>query len=157
MIKNLIRLTILLVLLLGSKACEKDEVTTDPQITAADIEAIKSAVMTGDWIITLYSDDTEDDTVDYAGYIFNFQDGGILATTNGNTSLSGAWSINSSDNGNDDGSSSDIDFNILFSSPEIFAELSDDWDVKKYSDSKIELMDISGGDGGTHLLTFEKL
>jgi len=146
MIKNLIRLSVLLVLLFGSKACDKDEIKTDPQITAADIEAIKSTVMGGDWIVTLYSDDTIEETNDYAGYIFNFQAAGTLATTNGNT-----------DNSNDDSSSNDIDFNILFSSPEIFAELSDDWDIKKYSDSKIELMDISGGDGGTDLLTFEKL
>lgn len=50
----------------------------------------------------------------------------------------------------------EIDFNIFFASPENFSELSDDWNIVSYSDTKIELMDVSGGDGETDLLTFEK-
>lgn len=53
-------------------------------------------------------------------------------------------------------SSGDIDFNIFFASPADFAELSEDWDIISHSASKIELKHVSGGDGGTDLLTFEK-
>lgn len=59
--------------------------------------------------------------------------------------------------GSPDGSTSgDIDFNIFFSSPADFAELSEDWDIISHSTSKIELKHVSGGNGGTDLLTFEK-
>ncbi len=37
-----------------------------------------------------------------------------------------------------------------------FEELSDDWDIISHSSTKIELIDISGGNGGTDYLTFEK-
>lgn len=52
--------------------------------------------------------------------------------------------------------SDDIDFNIFFGSPADFAELSEDWDIISHSATKIELIHISGGNGGTDLLTFEK-
>ena len=37
-----------------------------------------------------------------------------------------------------------------------FEDLNDDWDIISQSSSKIELIDISGGNGGTDYLTFEK-
>ncbi len=52
--------------------------------------------------------------------------------------------------------SEDIDFNIFFASPADFAELSEDWDIISHTASKIELKHVSGGNGGTDLLTFEK-
>lgn len=53
-------------------------------------------------------------------------------------------------------SSGAIDFNIFFASPADFAELSEDWDIISHTASKIELKHVSGGNGGTDLLTFEK-
>ncbi len=155
--KSLLGLLTILVLLFVSKSCDKDEVETEDRITAADIDPIKGAMMAGDWIITKYFDDNQEETSDYNGYTFKFNADGTLTTTNGNSSLSGAWSVTQSNDGSNDNDSGDVDFNILFSSPEIFQELTDDWDIKSYSNAKIELKDISGGDGGTDLLTFEKL
>ena len=37
-----------------------------------------------------------------------------------------------------------------------FEELNDDWDVVSQSATKIELIDVSGGNGGTDYLTFER-
>ena len=56
----------------------------------------------------------------------------------------------------DGATSGDIDFNIFFASPADFAELSDDWEIISHSATKIELRDVSGGNGGIDLLTFEK-
>jgi hypothetical protein len=53
-------------------------------------------------------------------------------------------------------SSGDIDFNIFFASPVDFSELSEDWDIITNTGTKIELIHVSGGNGGTDLLTFEK-
>lgn len=154
--RSILNLLLITMLMIVSKSCEKTETAEEDNVTAADVNAIKAAVMNGEWIITYYFDTDQEDTSDYVNYTFTFNADGTLGATDGNSSLSGAWSVNSSDNSDDDSGSNEVDFNILFSSPDIFVELSDDWDVKKYSNIKIELIDVSGGDGGTDLLTFEK-
>ena len=80
----------------------------------------------------------------------------MLTATNGTNSYSGTWSVTSSDDSNDDNPSSDLDFNILFSSPADFADLTDDWDIVTYSSTTISLRDVSGGNGGTDILVFTK-
>jgi hypothetical protein len=57
---------------------------------------------------------------------------------------------------NEGQSTGEIDFNIFFSSPVDFAELSEDWNIISYTATKIELIHQSGGNGDTDLLTFEK-
>ena len=37
------------------------------------------------------------------------------------------------------------------------AKLSDDWDILEYTSGRIRLIDVSGGDGSTDYLTFEKI
>jgi hypothetical protein len=46
-----------------------------------------------------------------------------------------------------------VDFNLFFSQ---YEDLSDDWEVVNSSDTKLELKDVSGGDGSIDYLTFEK-
>lgn len=138
-------------------SCSKNDsdVADGDKITAADIGAIKKAVTSGDWYITYYFDTDKEETSDYNGYVFTFNTDGALGVTNGNTALSGAWSVTDSST-SDDSSEGDIDFNIFFATPDIFQELSDDWVIQKYSDDKITLIDVSGGNGGIDYLTFEK-
>jgi hypothetical protein len=38
-----------------------------------------------------------------------------------------------------------------------FDEFNDDWDVVTYNNTRVELFDVSGGNGGTDYLTFQKL
>lgn len=59
-------------------------------------------------------------------------------------------------NFNSGNSTGEIDFDIFFAAPEDFNELSEDWNIVSYSANKIELIHVSGGNGGTDLLTFEK-
>ena len=64
----------------------------------------------------------------------------------------------SNSSSDDDGNSiEDDDFNIFFSVPNShnFDDLIDDWDFISVSNTKIELIDVSGGNGGTDYLTFE--
>lgn len=152
---SLINLSILILAVLVFKSCSKDE-TIATVIDAADIPAIEAAVINDNWRITYYFDSGKNETADYSGYIFTFQEDGILAVSDGNTAVSGAWTVTVSDNSNNDSSLSNVDFNILFNSPVLFEELSDDWEIKKFSNTTLELSDISGGDGSTDLLTFTK-
>ncbi|MBT8259522.1 MAG: hypothetical protein KJO49_13670 [Bacteroidia bacterium] len=111
----------------------------------------------GTWVITLYIDSGQDETNLYNGYSFTFNSNGTLIANDGNMTINGSWSVTDSSNSSDDSSSDDdIDFNILFSSPADFAELTDDWDVVQHSSTRIELIDVSGGNGGTDNLVFER-
>lgn len=125
-------------------------------------DQISEAMEEGTWRITYFFDSDSDETSDFAGYSFKFNtDGTLVATKNGDT-VEGTWSVvddSSNDSSDDDGNSSDDDdFNILFPVPEssVFEDLNDDWDIITHSSSKIELTDVSGGNGGTDFLTFEK-
>jgi len=130
-------------------SCSKDETNVDEEVTSADMSQIKAIVESGDWRITNYSDDEIDETTNYMGYSFTFNPEGTLGATNGNISVSGAWSMTTSD-------VDELDFNIFFTSPDIFEVLADDWEIMKYSSSKIELIDINEADTSSDYLTFEK-
>lgn len=148
-------------ILLMLSACETDEVSNnDDQMTAQEIEEANSIAASGAWTITNYNDDGQDETSDYAGYLFSFEAAGILKATKGNVTLTGTWSVaeDSSNSNSDDGSNDDIDFNIFFpvSDDHNFDDLSDDWDIVSIDASTIHLIDTSGGNGGTDRLTFNK-
>ncbi|RMA57051.1 hypothetical protein [Ulvibacter antarcticus] len=138
-------------------ACSKDNNSDSNSDTAVQLTSI---ARTGNWQITYFYDTDHEETGNFSGYSFTFKEDGSVVAVNGNTTVTGTWSIStgSGSSSDDDGSSSnDIDFNLFFSSPADFDELSDDWDIVSYSDSKIELIDVSGGNGGTDYLTFEKI
>jgi hypothetical protein len=117
-------------------------------------DQIQTIVQNGTWRITRFIDSGTDETNDFTGYNFTFNSSGVLNASNGTNNYTGTWSITDSDS-NDD-SSDDLDFNINFNLTNDFEDLNDDWDIVSQSSTKIELIDVSGGNGGTDLLTFEK-
>jgi len=112
----------------------------------------------GEWVVSSYIDDGDDETSDYTTFTLHFMESGVLHGTDLLSSSSspyeGSWSI--SDSNNDDDSLDDLDFNINFSVGNKLDDLSDDWDIISYSDTEIKLMDVSGGGGGTDYLTLTK-
>jgi len=83
-----------------------------------------------------------------SGYSFTFATGGVLTAVKTGSTVTGTWST-----GTDD---SKTELVIGFASPASFVEISDDWEVIENTSTKIRLQDVSGGNGGTDLLTFEK-
>ena len=149
---------------LMSAMCSSDDDVNQGD-TSAEIAQVENTVQTGTWRITNFVDSGQDETNDFSGYEFTFASNGTLTATNGTTSYTGSWFISDDessddDSSDDDGSSStdDIDFNIFFPVPDSndFEDLNDDWDIVSYSDSIINLIDISGGNGDTDILTFER-
>ena len=108
----------------------------------------------GTWKIILYNDSDVIKTSDFSGYNFTFNSNGVLSAVGVDLTIDGTWSV--TDTNSSDDSIDDLDFNIFFTSPVNFAELSDDWDIVSKTATKIELIDISGGNGETDYLTFEK-
>lgn len=147
-------LVLLLSLSLLSSTCSSDD---DDGAPNNNTQAISNIARSGHWTITSFIDSGQNETHHFNGYTFNFGAGGTLTATNGTITLQGTWSVTTS-NSNDD-SNNDLDFNIFFpvddSHP--FEDLNDDWDIASYNTSLIDLIDISGGNGGTDTLTFEKL
>ncbi len=152
-----ITLTLLLVgiIVTSCTSDNNDDTIQDPSVS---IQVVTDLAVSGSWIVSSYVDSGTDETSDYNGYTFNFSADGSLEAVNGTTVVTGTWSVTSDDSSDDDDydSNDDIDFNIFFSAPPNFEELSDDWDIVSRSSTRIELIDISGGDGSTDTLTFEK-
>lgn len=120
-------------------------------------------VETSTWRITKFIDSGQDETNNFVGYEFSFNTNGTLIASNGSETISGTWSIvddSANSSTDDDGNSTDDDdFNIFFAVPDTsdFDDLIDDWDFISVTNTKIELIDISGGNGGTDYLTFTKI
>lgn len=136
-------------------SCQEDD--DDSTVSPKSIENVVNTVNTGTWKITLYEDSGQNKTNTFAGYNFTFAGSNVLTATNGSSTYNGTWSVTNSNNPNDDNpKQEDIDFNIFFSAPPSFEELSDDWDIQSRTTTEIKLIDISGGNGGTDYLTFTK-
>ena len=131
-----------LVLLMGTVACNK-----------VKPKQVEKTMTDGTWKVTLFSEDGSNETYHFDGYNFTFSDGGSVTATNGTVTVSGTWSTSKS--GSDD-DSNNAHFNLSFPETNNFDELSDDWHILTLSDNRLELEDVSGGDGSIDKLTFEK-
>ncbi|WP_010232398.1 hypothetical protein [Gillisia marina] len=113
-------------------------------------------LQSGTWRITKFMEDDNDETDHFTGFNFTFAANGALIASDGTDTFEGTWSITDSDSSDDDSNDDDLDFNINFNLTNDFEELNEDWHFISRTANKIELIHISGGDGGTDLLTFEK-
>ena len=134
-------------LLIAGCSPEDNNVNVTPTVITENLQS-------GGWVITSFTDSGKNETGHFNGYIFQFESNGILTASDGSNSVQGQWSI--TDNSSGDDSPDDIDFNIFFNLSNSFEELNEDWHIVSQSADKIELIHISGGNGGTDLLTFEK-
>ena len=144
-----------MMLLLTIGACSNDdnETTSNPKIAE-----VKSAVE-GQWTVSYYFENGNDETSVFDGYVFNFDSDNNIAVTKSPNEYTGTWSVMddaTDDNDDTDGPYDDIDFMLTFTEPPELAELSEDWEIITISDTKLELRHISGGNGGTDFLTFGK-
>ena len=135
-----------------SSCTDEDDTVVNNSV---DLSGVIIIINNGTWRITLYNDSCVDETLNFTDYDFSFGASNILSATNGTNTYSGTWSV-TSDNSNDDSPSNDLDFNIAFSAPANFAELTEDWNIISYTAIKVQLVHVSGGGGGTDYVTFEK-
>lgn len=148
----ILNLLIVSATLFTQAACSKaDDNNSDLQETV-----VQNNVQSGEWRITSFIDDGNDETSDFNGYIFNFGSNGTVTSSSSSTTYTGTWSVTRS-NSNDDSPDSDLKFNILFNLTNQFEDISEDWNIISQSSSKIELIHISGGNGGTDNLTFQRI
>lgn len=121
-------------------SCKKDE-----NISPSNSSAV---LKDGTWKVTLFSEDGVNETHYFTGYSFDFMDNGTVKATSGANVVNGSWTTR-----NDSGKTK-LDLN--FDDVNNFDELDEDWEILTQNSSKIELKHVSGGNGTTDLLTFEK-
>jgi hypothetical protein len=147
---------LLAVATLGMYSCSESE-NNNPNNNQT-VVAVREAVSSGTWRVSYHFDET-DETADFINHIFTFNSANNSVTVvRGDLTYTGTFSITAS--GSDDNSlTPDVDFNLGFVAPATadLIDLTDDWDVVTYSNTEIELIDISGGNGTAELLTFTKI
>jgi hypothetical protein len=148
---SLVIVIVMLFVLTTLSMCSNDD---NPSSSTNNPTDVINIVNTGTWRVTYYYDTDHEETSSFNDYNFTFGANNVLTASNLTNNYTGTWSVTDS-NSNDD-SISDLDFNIAFSSPLQFEELTDDWEIIEKSTTMIKLKDVSGGNGGTDYLTFTK-
>lgn len=112
------------------------------------VSSVTEAVTTGTWRVTHFSERTNNETSDFAGYTFTFQENGkVLASKNG-VIKEGNWSESKSSQ------KLVIDLGVKTDANKPLGELSDDWVIVSKSDTKINLSDDNTS--SNELLEFTK-
>ena len=99
----------------------------------------------GLWVVGSYTEDADDQTSNYNGYTFNFNSDGTAVADNG-TVTNGTWAPQNSDG----------ELVLNFGNTAPLDEFDDTWDVISATDTRVELRDVSGGNGGTDTLILNK-
>lgn len=133
-------LNLLLVALALAASCTKNVNNPD------DNNNGNSTVITGDYIITKYSDSNpnEDNTADFAGYVFTFSDDGKITASKNGVSTQGSYTETPSHEG--EAAKLTINFN---DAP--LNELNKKWQIDLISDAAIHLSD---DDNASEVLEF---
>ncbi len=134
---------LLLILVLGTACSQNDDNSPTPS------SAINSTLPQGQWKITYFNDSGNDETAHFTGYSFQFNSNGTVTATKGSTIVNGTWS-----DGNDNSTPKLV---LNFGTTVKFDELNEDWHITQQSSTMIKLEHVSGGNGGTDLLYFEKI
>lgn len=136
----------IVIILTSSSMCSSDD---DNPSSSDVIEQAQTSITQNTWKVTNFNEDGVNHTSDFAGYNFTFNANGTVAATNGSNNMNGTWAT-----GTDDSTPKFIlGFSIL-NGP--FEEISEDWRIEKATSTVIDLKHVSGGDGGTDILTFTK-
>lgn len=126
-----------------TNGCKKSDITANTNA------GLKAKVLNVDWKISNYNDSGDDHTSYFTDYDFAFNTDGTVNAVKAGSTVNGTWST-----GTDD---SHVKMILNFGTTSPFEQLNEDWHVIEQTESKIQLEHVSGGGGGTDLLTFERL
>lgn len=112
------------------------------------VDDLENIAIEGQWLVANYNDSGVDETTNYANWIFTFNTDGTVSAIN-NTTIYGTWSTIID--------SGQLKMVLDFGTQTPLDEFNDDWDVFDLDVDRIELKDVSGGNGDTDILVFEKI
>lgn len=148
-------------------SCESDDQSEfTGGYDSLDVVSAQASVQEGTWRVAEYRDDDDDDddffrTIDFEGYVFEFSENGTVTATFGEEMYTGTWSIELDDDDDDDDDRDEMEFDLEFNNANgALAEISEDWDVLEYSNTRIRLGDDDDDDNDDdddELLVFERI
>jgi len=148
---NVLCLTIAVIA--GMSCDDNDDGPIVGQFDNSDVASLESAAQNGDWRVSRFVDDGDDETANFNGFVFTFNSDGSILADNATDSFNGSWRIEFDDD--DDLDDDDLEFYITFSTPSNeLNELTEDWYVIEYSDNRIRLSDDDDDDD--EILNFER-
>jgi hypothetical protein len=103
-----------------SSTCSKDDDVIAPG---------SGGNITGNWKVSLYYDNSKDETYKFSGYTFIFNSSGVLSAINGGTTVNGTWT--------ETGSKLVIDFGAH----PVLSDMNDDWLREEKTAASIKLKD----------------
>jgi hypothetical protein len=106
-----------------------------------------SVITSGNWYISYYYEDDEDETINFNGYSFTFNTNGTVLAIKNAVTTNGTWST-LEDNG-----INKLDLNF---DEDDLDGIEEDWKIIEFTNTQIRLKDVSGGIGETDYLTFTK-
>jgi hypothetical protein len=130
-------------LALAMNSCNKSDDPAGPGDSTAP-----TILQLGTWKVALFNDSGNDETSNFLGYNFTFASNGTVNAVKNTSSINGVWDTKVDNNQNK--------FILDFGTTNPFNELNEDWAILELTPVKIRLQHVSGGNGGTDLLTFEK-
>lgn len=145
-------------------SCESDDQSENTnRYDPLDVVRAQASVREGEWRVVEYRDDDDDDeffgSIDFDGYVFEFSENGMVTATVGAEVYTGTWKIEleSDDDDFDDDNTDEMEFELeLNNANGALEEISEDWDVLEYSDTRIRLGD-EDDDDDDELLVFERI
>ncbi len=132
-------------------SCSSDD--DSGNVNTNEFENIKTTLPQGEWKVSLLIDGQSDHTAAFESFVFTFNQDGTVMAKNDLFTENGTWAYDNSSSSSDNSE----ELILQFSEMTPFDEINDDWDIVSVNNSKIELSDISGGNGDVQLLTFTKL
>ena len=136
-------LFVLVAILLSASMCEDDDKNSD-----RSSNKVESTLGQGTWQVFYFFDKT-DETSDFAGYTFLFNDKNVAIASKNSLSVQGSWETENSSDG-------DTKLYLDFGTNSSLDELNEDWVVIDVSSLKITLEHVSGGNGDTDTLILER-
>src|SRR5687768_13936112 len=115
--------------------CEDDDERNEDK----DNKAIETTLGQGSWKVA-YFFDKADETSDFEGYSFFFNDDNVAIATKNALSVQGSWDTENSSDG-------DTKLYLDFGTNSALEELNEDWVVVESSSARISLEHGSGGNG----------
>jgi len=131
----------------------------EPNSPDGDVLEIREAMMDGEWIVAMYSDDGVDETQNYLQYTFGFGAEHIMSITTGQTGVTraGVWRVLRNSDGK-------LKVYLNAGVEGELIELTDDWDFvsMNYNEDtmqydRLELKSYSNTNASYDVLVFEKL
>lgn len=111
-----------------------------------DLSAVLSE---GTWVVAEYQHAGRDETGNYQEYEWTFNSEGQVTVSDGSGEIAGTWSSIT------DSGTLYLVFDFGETAP--FVEFSEDWEILEYNYEKVDLRNVSGGDGSVDRLVLERI